>query len=137
MKKLVAADMKRFESFRERLEKSKTELDEIVERFNEQILLFAEKQEQANKAIYDALEAHNVHIADFNVFREGVAADIQEFMNQRPEGWFDTESGQECQEWWNQWDSSLEELEFEVPDAIECIDMEEPEALEDLFPTNR
>jgi hypothetical protein len=100
-------------------------LEEAVEAFNTAM-------EAQWEAVADALAHYNETVNQANEWLATVSSEIERYMSDRSEKWQDSERGQTYEQWKNDFESNdLEEVELDMPDALELQTGDQAETLEE------
>lgn len=121
MKKLSQAQIRERAEFARRLETAHTELQAAVG--------------TANKALEDlqgALSEYDSVVGELEDWRTDIHAAMEEFVEDRPDGWTDTENGMAYIAWMSLWEEGFPEAELDVPSEVEMPDCMDGSSLEDL-----
>jgi uncharacterized coiled-coil DUF342 family protein len=82
--------------------------------------------------VEEAVAKYNEAISQASEFKDEVCSEAQEYYDERSEKWQESEKGKSYQEWIDEWESCLDEIEVEQPEELEVPDMEAPDILENL-----
>ena len=80
-------------------------------------------------------DEYNTAVGAANEFRESVLNDQEAYFDDLSERQRESGNGQSYADWMSAWSGTLEEVEVEVPEALEIPDFTALEALQDLAPT--
>ncbi len=104
----------------------RTALETAIEQFNVAM-------EAASAKVEQAVEAVNSAITDADSWREGVAAEMEDYASQRSERWQESEAGQNYLAWKEQFEVAFLAVEMTMPDPLEMPDADDvAELLEQL-----
>lgn len=122
MKKLDKEQLARKDDLRDALAQAYTKLDAAISEYNGELELLRNKIERA-------IGDYNETATEVRDFRDEIAQEIQDYMDERSDAWREGDKGGAYSEWQTQWGNiDLEDLEFELPE-----DLEAPSVPEDIF----
>jgi uncharacterized coiled-coil DUF342 family protein len=117
MKKLTKAQVEARWRHMDALKASSETVEEAIDQYNQTM-------QEAWEKIEEAVSSYNEAIAQASEFKEEVYSEAQE--------WQESDKGQSYQEWIDEWEADLDEIEVEQPDELEVPDMEASDSLENL-----
>lgn len=130
MKKLAAAQQKEMMRLSSSLDVRKNDVSQRIADFNTKI---QELIDEFNSEISQIVQSYNDVASEANAFVEEVKNAQQEYYDERSEKWQESDRGSEYQDWMNEWDIEIEEVEVEEAHFDEIdepdIDLEVFEAL--------
>jgi len=111
-----------------------TSLREKGEALNAAIVTFNETVAGQGEALTTAIQTYNEQLEEARSFVGTIAEDMRGEFDEKSEKWQEGDKGQEVQAWVEAWEGvDLEDVEVEIPEAIEEIDADEDAgALEEL-----
>ena len=113
MKALTAAQQTQHNDLAATLDAARDALETALRRFDERAReLWAEDVDPYLTALNAALEAAET-------FRDGVAAEMDDYSAERSDRWLEGAAGEAFQEWRTAWEVSLDSVELDVDDALE------------------
>ncbi len=125
MKKLTKAQVEARWRHMDALKASSETVEEAIDQYNQTM-------QEAWEKIEEAVSSYNEAIAQASEFKEEVYSEAQEYYDERSEKWQESDKGQSYQEWIDEWEADLDEIEVEQPDELEVPDMEASDSLENL-----
>jgi len=134
MRKLNKTQQARLATLRVQYDAAKTRLKERISETNDEIDNLNEKLKQVVTDVQSAVDDLNEAIVEMDSFREEIASEISDYISGRSETWTESDGGQAHQDWHEKWDTSLEEVEIELPDTFEPIEEPEFPDLDDALP---
>jgi hypothetical protein len=76
------------------------------------------------QAVAEAQDAYNETLEAARSLADGVAGSAREHFEAKSERWQESDKGIEVRTWIEQWEMSLDDIELELPEALEEIDPE-------------
>jgi hypothetical protein len=89
------------------------------------IAVFNQGVEPLAKAVAEAQDAYNETLAATRRLADGVAESAREQFEAKSKRWQEGEKGQQVQEWFEQWEISLDDVDLELPQPLQEIDPED------------
>jgi hypothetical protein len=124
--KLNKAQQKRRDGLESALTENATNLERVVENFNEAIAAAWEKVE-------DAVSGYNDVLTEAREFRDEIVGAMQDEMSNKSEKWQESERASEVQSWVEEWEGAeLDDVELTKPDEIDFSTPEHDVTLGDL-----
>lgn len=115
MKKLNKEQLAKLEQFKEAIGDERDALELEIDAYN------ALMSETWNR-VESALTKLNEKIVEAEEWRAEMAAEMQQYFDERSERWQEGEAGCAYQDWINEWDQYLTEVELEAPEDVEMPD---------------
>jgi hypothetical protein len=129
--KLTKAQIKARDMISGKLSNLRDELTEALEKYNEAVADLFSNEETGLKV---AIDAYNEELKNARTWAEEIASDIEGYYDERSDAWKDGDKGQAVEAWKSTFeDFSVEDVEFEDPEALE-IDTEDVMELIDQLP---
>jgi hypothetical protein len=118
MKRLDKDQSARHLELAAKLSDAREELNAAITEFNDEVNgLF-------DKTIKPKLEALNEAIGETNDFRIEVHSDMEAYQGEKSERWQESNAGVEYQEWMDQWEGEIDEVNIDEPEDIDEPDVE-------------
>lgn len=125
MKKLNKAQLAKWEEFKAAISDERDALETEIDAYN---ALMNETWERVESALLSL----NEKIVAAEEWRGEIAAEMQQYFDERSERWQEGDAGCAYQDWINDWESELSEVELEAPEDVEMPDDDAGTTLENL-----
>lgn len=122
---------------------SKTQLDGrtlVCDKLRDTYLVLEGAVEKFNTAlddlwqkVEDAEAKYNTVVQEANEWRENIASEIEEFIQEKSDKWQEGDKGQAYVEWHTQYDAiELQDVDLERPESLSLDDGDQADILEEL-----
>jgi hypothetical protein len=119
MKKLSKEDEDMHSGLVRELSNARDAVEEAVEAFNANM-------RREYELVADAAEKYDQAAAAADAFREQVASDIENYYDDKSEGWQEGEAGQQYRLWLEEWaDLEVLSLEIDSPEPLDAPEFDE------------
>lgn len=126
MKSLSHKQSKQLAQVRSDLQQKQEKLESAIADFN------ANLNELWAELVADNIDEYNKTVSVAQEFINQTREEIQNYYDERSESWQSGDRGTSFNEWIDQWDISLEEIDVDSPDEIDVPDFEAFFQLEEL-----
>jgi hypothetical protein len=118
MKRLDKEQAARHEEMAGKLVNAREELNSAIVEFNDEVRGLFEK------TVKPKVEALNEAIGEANDFCIEVHSDMEAYQGEKSEKWQESDAGVEYQDWMDQWDGEIDEVDFDAPEDIDEPDVD-------------
>jgi hypothetical protein len=125
MKKLNKAQLAKWEEFKAAISEERDALETEIDAYN---ALMAETWERVESALLNL----NQKIVEAEEWRGEIASEMQDYFDERSERWQEGDAGCAYQDWINEWEAELSEVELDAPEDVEMPDDDAGCILENL-----
>jgi uncharacterized protein YukE len=126
MKRLSKTQQARHEEISQKLATTRDELNEAIQAFNAEVTALHARLLQPKVAEV------NVAVSLANAFVEEIHGEQESYFDERSDTWREGDAGSEYENWKNEWELSLDELELEDPAPFDEVDMTDADEFENL-----
>lgn len=126
MKSISNKQLEQLNSFKSDLQQKQEEVSSASTDFNGKV------QELWANLVADSIDEYNKTVSAAQDFVDQTQEEIQNYYDERSESWQSGEHGTSFNEWINQWDVSLEEIDMDSPSETDLPDFGAVGQLEDL-----
>lgn len=126
LKSISNKQLEQLNSFKSDLQQKQEEVSSASTDFNGKV------QELWANLVADSIDEYNKTVSAAQDFVDQTQEEIQNYYDERSESWQSGEHGTSFNEWINQWDVSLEEIDMDSPSETDLPDFGAVGQLEDL-----
>lgn len=125
MKRPTNDQIRQLRNHSKKLEELEKKIEAGIRKYN-QTLSELFNQIQADKQDYES------ELEETNEFLESVHSEMQEYFDERSEKWQESEKGSAYQDWMDEWNSPLNEVELPEPQELLIEGLDAAEILDNL-----
>lgn len=126
MKSISNKQSQQLNSFKSDLEQKQEKVEEAIANFN------ANVEELWANLVADSINEYNLTVIAAQDFVDQTRSEIQSYYDERSDSWQDGNRGTLFNEWIEQWDISLEEIDINSPTETDVPEFEAVGQLESL-----